>query len=330
MFQLQPNELIIDNFAGGGGASLGIELALGRSPDIAINHDPEAIAMHRHNHPHTRHYCESVWDVSPRKACAGRPVGLAWFSPDCKHFSKAKGGRPVDKNIRGLAWVVIRWARDVQPRIIFLENVEEFQTWGPICPDTNMPIKARKGETFRRWVNELESLGYRVEWRELKACDYGAPTTRKRLFLVARRDGLPIVWPTPTHGPGRQPYRTAAECIDWSIPCPSIFERKRPLAENTLRRTARGIFRHTINCPNPFIVRLGHTGHGDGGKSRSANEPLSTITSKNEHCLVTPTLIQSGYGERPGQAPRSLDLHKPLGTIVAGGNKFSLVAAFLA
>lgn len=205
---IYPGEIIVDNFAGGGGASMGIEMALGRSPDIAINHDPEALAMHAANHPHTQHYCESVWDVSPKKACAGRPVGLAWFSPDCKHFSKAKGGKPVDKKIRGLAWVVCRWAAAVQPRIIVVENVEEFQTWGPLTPE-GKPCPARKGITFFRWVRRLRQLGYAVEWRELKACDFGAPTIRKRLFVVARRDGQPIAWPTPTHGPGRAQYAGA-------------------------------------------------------------------------------------------------------------------------
>lgn len=249
------DEMIVDNFAGGGGASTGIEAATGRPIDIAINHDPEAIAMHEANHPFTTHYTENVFDVDPRDAARGRKVGLAWFSPDCKHFRKAKGGKPVEKKIRGLAWVVKRWAATVKPRVIMLENVEGFQTWGPLIPKTDekgaivkdkdgqpvmVPCPARKGLTFHRWVKELKKLGYAVEWKELVACDYGAPTTRKRLFLVARCDGQPIVWPKATHGPGLKPYRTAAECIDWSIPCPSIFERKRPLADNILRRIAKG------------------------------------------------------------------------------------------
>lgn len=325
LLRLYPDELIVDSFAGGGGASLGIEMALGRSPDIAINHDPEAIAMHAVNHPGTRHYCESVWDVSPKKVTAGRPVGLAWFSPDCKHFSKAKGGKPVDKAIRGLAWVVIRWARDVKPRVIILENVEEFQTWGPLLED-GTPCPAQKGLTFRRWIAELRSLGYEVEWRELRACDYGAPTTRKRLFVVARSDGQPIAWPEPTHGPGRQtPYRTAAECIDWALECPSIFERERPLAENTLRRIARGLQRYVIDSPEPFIVS-----NMTNNVPRSVSEPLTTLLTGNHKYLVSPTLIQTGYGEREGQAPRCLDIHKPLGTVVAQGQKHALVAAFLA
>ena len=328
---IQPglyDEMIVDNFAGGGGASTGIEQAIGRPIDIAINHDPEAVAMHKVNHPFTKHYCESVFDVDPREAARGRKVGLAWFSPDCKHFSKAKGGKPVEKKIRGLAWVVVRWAATAKPRVIILENVEEFQTWGPLLP-TGKPCPARKGLTFHRWVNELKKLAYTVEWKELSACDYGAPTTRKRLFLVARCDGQPIVWPKATHGPGLKPYKTAAGCIDWSIPCPSIFERNRPLAENTLRRIAKGIEKFVINNADPFIVRIGHTS-ANGNLSYSIDTPLTTITSKAEHCLVKPTLIQTGYGERPGQAPRVPGLHKPLGTVVAGGQKHALVSAFLA
>jgi DNA (cytosine-5)-methyltransferase 1 len=326
------DELVVDNFAGGGGASTGIERGIGRPVDIAINHDPEAVAMHQANHPQTLHLCESVWDVDPRQACAGRRVGLAWFSPDCKHFSKAKGGKPVEKKIRGLAWVAVRWAATVAPRIIILENVEEFVTWGPLTAE-GRPCPRRKGREFGAFVNALKRLGYAVEWRELRACDYGAPTSRKRLFLIARRDGAPIIWPTPTHGPGRLPYRTAAECIDWSLPCPSIFERQRPLADATLRRIARGIRRYVVEAAEPFIVRIGHAGHGpasDSGKVRSVREPLSTVTSKAEHLLVAPTLVQTGYGERTGQAPRAPGLDKPLGTIVAGGQKHALVAAFLA
>ncbi|PZM63477.1 DNA cytosine methyltransferase [Paenibacillus dendritiformis] len=399
-------EIIVDNFAGGGGASTGIELATGRSVDIAINHDPAAIAMHIANHPETEHYCESVWDVDPRKATRGRPVGLAWFSPDCKHFSKAKGGKPVEKNIRGLAWVAVRWAATVRPRVIILENVEEFKTWGPLTED-GQPDISQKGRTFRSFVNALRRHGYVVEWQELRACDYGAPTIRKRLFLVARCDGRPIVWPEPTHGDPESPevksgkllpWRTAAEIIDWSIPCPSIFERKKPLAENTLRRIARGIERFVINNPTPFIVRVNHsgsnhhycdsieepfktvtskngwglvtpyiarigqTGFGGDRLQYDIEDPLTTVTTKAEHLLVTPvlgvntsghpgsppteplrtvttgghhmlispTLIQMGYGERPGQEPRILDLGKPIGTVTAGGNKFGLAAAFLA
>jgi DNA (cytosine-5)-methyltransferase 1 len=326
------DELVVDLFAGGGGASTGIEQAIGRHVDIAINHDPEAVALHAMNHPQTQHFVSDVFEVDPRQVTEGRPVGLLWASPDCKHFSKAKGGKPVSKKIRSLAWVVVKWARLVAPRVIFLENVEEFQTWGPLAAN-GRPCPDRKGLTFRRWVRELQREGYAVEWRELRACDFGAPTTRKRLFLVARRDGMPIVWPKPTHGPagsGLKPYRTAAECIDWTIPAPSIFERPRPLAENTLRRIARGVMRYVVNAAQPYVVRIGHTGHGDAGKVCSVHEPVSTITSKAEHLLAVPTLVQTGYGERPGQAPRSLDLHAPLGTVVGGGQKHALVAAFLA
>jgi DNA (cytosine-5)-methyltransferase 1 len=307
--RLHDDELVVDSFAGGGGASLGIEMALGRSPDIAVNHDPEALAMHEVNHPGTRHFCESVWDVDPKKVCKGRKVALAWFSPDCTFHSKARGAKPFrDRNTarrrRGLAWVVIRWATAVKPRVICLENVEEFADWGPLLPD-GKPCPARRGLTFRRWIARLRNCGYEVEYRELRACDYGAPTTRKRLFLIARSDGLPIVWPEPTHGPGRIPYRTAAECMDWSIPCRSIFGRKKPLAENTLKRIARGLRRYVIEAREPFIV------------------PVAGETA-------APALIQSGWGERKGQTPRALDLHRPLGTLMAGGVKHALVAAFLA
>ena len=291
------NDLIVDLFAGGGGASTGIELATGRYVDIAVNHDPQAVAMHETNHPQTRHFCEDVFEVDPIAVTKGKPVGLLWASPDCKHFSKAKGGKPVSKKIRSLAWVVVKWARLVRPRVICLENVEEFQTWGPLTGD--LPDPARKGETFRRWVAELEKLGYVVQYKELRACDYGAPTIRKRLFLVARCDGLPIVFPQPTHGKGLKPYRTAAEIIDWSIPCPSIFGRAKPLSDNTLRRIANGVVRFVINAQKPFIVK-------DCAK----------------------LLIQMGYGDNKGR--RVLDLNKPLGTVTSGGNKFALVSAFLA
>ena len=327
-------ELVVDLFAGGGGASTGIEQAIGRHVDIAVNHDAAAVSLHQANHPQTRHFVSDVFEVDPLVVTDGQPVGLLWASPDCKHFSKAKGGKPVSKRVRGLAWVVVKWAKLVQPRIICLENVEEFQTWGPLvdgrpCPD-------RKGATFQRWVGQLRSLGYAVEWRELRACDYGAPTIRKRLFLVARRDGMPIVWPEPTHaakpakGSGLKPWRTAAECIDWALLCPSIFERERPLADATLRRIAHGVMRYVVNAAQPYVVRIGHTGHGDGGKVRGIGEPVSTITSKAEHLLCSPTLVQTGYGERAGQAPRVPGLDKPLGTVMGGGQKHALVAAFLA
>lgn len=326
MYQLPlSNELIVDNFAGGGGASLGIEMALGRPVNISVNHDPEAVAMHTINHPLTKHYCEDVFDINPEQVCGGRPVGLAWFSPDCKHFSKAKGGKPVEKKIRGLAWVVIRWAARVKPKVIVLENVEEFTSWGPLLPD-GRPDPSQKGKTFQSFVTALRHYGYHVEWKELRACDFGAPTIRKRLFLIARCDGAPIVWPTPTHGPGRIPYLTAASCIDWSVPCPSIFGRDKPLADNTMRRIAKGVMKYVINAQEPFIVNLTH-----GGRVEPSSEPLRTITcaKRGEKALVVPSLVQVGYGEALGQSPRALDIEKPLGTIVGTG-KHAVVAAFLA
>ncbi|BBR20119.1 DNA cytosine methyltransferase [Klebsiella sp. WP3-S18-ESBL-05] len=480
-------EIIVDNFAGGGGASTGIELAIGRSVDIAINHDENAIAMHKTNHPDTLHYCESVFDVDPEAATGGNPVGLAWFSPDCRHFSKAKGAKPVKKEIRGLAWIVLRWALAKRPRVMMLENVEEFKTWGPLLADEMRPDPARTGETFSAFVGMLstgiaadhpalaevceflaiepgstqaqllvEGLGYAVDFRELRACDYGAPTIRKRFFMVMRCDGNAIEWPAVTHGDPKSlevqsgklaPWRTAAECIDWNIPALSIFDRKKPLAENTLKRIARGIQRFVIESASPFIVKCNHTstktsydcfrgqalgeplqtvtkspgyavavphltkfrtgatgqpvtepvptvtagtskrpggnGHalgiveaaltpflaGNGGseyqaKPRPLNKPAHTILKQSRACLVapviarqfgasvghradepsatitaggggksqlvTPTLIQMGYGERPGQEPRVLQLGNPLGTVTAGGNKFATVSAFLA
>jgi DNA (cytosine-5)-methyltransferase 1 len=326
VLRLGLDELIVDNFAGGGGASLGIEMALGRSPDIAVNHDPEAIAMHEANHPRTRHLCGDVWDVNPAEVCAGRPVGLAWFSPDCKHFSKAKGGKPVEKGIRGLAWVAIRWAAAVRPRVIILENVEEFQTWGPLLED-GRPCPERRGFTFRRWLARLTNMGYQVELRELRACDYGAPTTRKRLFVIARCDGAAIVWPEPTHR--QSEYLTAASCIEWGLPVPSIFGRARPLAANTLRRIARGVRRYVLDTADPFIVPVTHP---QDQRVHGVREPFRTITGahRGELALVSPSMIQVSWGEREGQAPRILDIQKPLGTVVAGGIKQALVAAFLA
>lgn len=505
---MRDSEIIVDNFAGGGGASTGIEMATGRSVDIAINHDPNAIAMHTTNHPNTLHYCESVYAVRPKVATAGRRVGLAWFSPDCRHFSKAKGAKPVEKAIRGLAWIAIRWALDVEPRVMMLENVEEFKTWGPLIetppkpdlpeplmvdfigpvyPGYSRPDPTRVAETFNAFVGMLSTgipanhpalleccefldlspeseqaqrlvagLGYDVDYRELRACDYGTPTIRKRFFMVMRRDGQPIVWPEATHGDPKSqavltgelaPWRTAAECIDWSIPATSIFDRKKSLAVNTLKRIARGIQRFVIDSPSPFIVKCNHTttkgkydcfrgqalneplqtitkthgyavavphltkfrtgatgqpvtepvptvtagtskrpggnGHalgvveaalapflaGNGGseyqaKPRPLDKPAHTILKESRACvvapviarqfgasighradepsatitaggggksqLVTPTLIQMGYGERPGQEPRVLQLDNPLGTVTAGGNKFATVSAFLA
>lgn len=298
-------ELIVDNFAGGGGASTGIEMATGYSVDIAINHDPEAIRMHKVNHPNTKHYCENVWAVDPVKACEGHPVALAWFSPDCKHFSKAKGGKPKDKNIRGLAWVACRWAALVRPRVIMLENVEEFKTWGPLNRGHH-PIKAKQGDTFRQFVKQLNELGYEVQFRELVAADYGAPTKRKRFFMIARCDGVPIMWPKPTHAPADskevkegllKPYVGAYTQLDFSLPCPSIFDTSeeikekygiravRPLAPKTMQRIARGLKKFVLDNPEPFIVPI-------------------------------------GYGERKGQSPRVHDIKKPLPTIVSSGKHY--------
>lgn len=321
--------LIVDNFAGGGGASEGLEGAFGRPADIAVNHSAAAIAMHRANHPSTRHYQEDVWAVDPREACGTRPVAAAWFSPDCTHFSRAKGGQPRSREVRCLADVVIRWASTVRPRVIFLENVEEFQTWGPLS-DEGQPIKAREGEDFRAWRAKLVALGYVVDHRTIVAADHGTPTTRKRFFLVARCDGAPIVWPEATHGKGRaHAWRPAADVIDWTLPCPSIFERARPLKEATLRRIAAGLRRYVLETSSPFIVPLTH--HGER-RTHPLHEPLPTITAANrgELALIAPTMVQTGYGEREGQAPRALDLQRPLGTVVAGGQKHALVATFLA
>ena len=300
------DEIIVDSFAGGGGASTGIELATGRVVNVAINHDPDAILMHRTNHPHTEHYQASVWDVDPVEVCRGRKVGLLWASPDCKHFSKAKGGKPVDKNIRGLAWIVLRWAGTVRPRVIMLENVEEFQTWGPVRK--GKPVKKLTGKTFHKWLSQLQNLGYAVEWRELVAADYGAPTTRKRFFLIARCDGLPITWPEPTHAPAdspevktgkKKPWRSAAEIIDWTLPCPSIFDTReqvrekhglnaqRPLRPNTMRRMTRGVDKFVIKSGNPFLVIVNHAGEFRG---QSLGDPLQTITAKHGYGVANPVM----------------------------------------
>ncbi len=326
-------DLFVDNFAGGGGASTGIETAIGRSVDIAINHDPDAIAMHKANHPNTKHYCENIWQVDPKEACGENSVALAWFSPDCTHFSRAKGGKPVDKNIRGLSWVVIKWALAVRPKAIMMENVPEIQTWGPLGED-GKPIKERAGETFEGFILALttglekthpafkeccealeiseeskeaeiisQGLGYDLQWRVLKSCDYGAPTTRTRFYLIARCDGKSIVWPKATHAHRKSadvicgeklPFRTAAECIDWSIPATSIFERKKPLAENTLRRIARGIKKFVIDNPEPFIVTVNHS--GEGFRGQGIDEPLNTVTAKNGYGIVTPTIMCNNTG----------------------------------
>lgn len=330
--RLRFDELVIDNFAGGGGASTGIQMAIGRAPDVAVNHDSEALAIYRANHPSTQILCEDVFDVHPRLVCGGRPVGLAWFSPDCTYFSKARGAKPHrDKNRarrrRGLAGVVIKWAAQVRPRVICVENVEEFKEWGPLGED-GQPDPARRGESFARWCSRLRNLGYVVAWRELRACDFGAPTSRKRLFIVARCDGEAIMWPQPTHGPGRDlPHRTAAECIDWSIPCPSIFERKKPLAEATLRRIARGIQRYVIDAATPFIIPLTHQG---GDRVYSIDEPMRTVTGANrgEQAVVMPFLSTYHGAKRPSDVRgASMDGQVPTQDT---SNRHALVAAFLA
>lgn len=373
-------ELIVDNFAGGGGASTGIELATGYSVDIAINHDPEAIKMHKANHPNTKHYCENVWSVDPVKACNGHPVGLAWFSPDCKHFSKAKGGKPKDKNIRGLAWVALRWAGLVRPRVIMLENVEEFKTWGPLNRGHH-PIKAKQGKTFVKFVQQLNDLGYTVEFKELIAADYGAPTMRKRFFMIARCDGKPIVWPEPTHGPAdseevkaglKKPYVGAYTQLDFSLPCPSIFDTSeeikekygiravRPLAQKTMDRIARGLKKFVLDNPEPFIIQCNHGGerrpndirepmptitgkHGYGiveptlapymgtnttnHPGGNCKDPIHTITTGNQQCLISPTLIQY-HSETSKDGVRGQTIEDPIMT-VDSSNRYGLVTSFL-
>ncbi|MFJ3316154.1 DNA cytosine methyltransferase [Herbaspirillum huttiense] len=393
------HELLIDNFAGGGGASTGIEMAFGRPVDVAINHDGEALAMHEANHPTTRHYREDVFTVHPGFVTQQQPIGLAWFSPDCKHHSKAKGGKPREKKIRGLAWVCLKWGAFQMPRAIAIENVEEFQDWGPL-DEEGSPIKAEKGRTFRAFVDALSTgldrdhpdvpeifealgadfpmhrlyagLGYKVEWRILRACDYGTPTIRKRLFIFARRDGLPIVWPAPTHGDPKSaavkagkllPYRTAAECIDWSIPCPSIFERSKPLKEATLRRIAKGVMKFVVNSSDPFIVKFSenstgqslddplhtvmagaprfgvvvpsvmHMTHQGADRNGSVNEPLATVTGANrgEQALVTAALAPFITEHANASTQRNMPADEPLRTQCAEvkGGHFALVSATL-
>lgn len=341
-------ELIVDNFAGGGGASTGIEMATGYSVDIAINHDPEAIRMHKANHPNTKHYCEDVWQVDPVAACKGHPVGLAWFSPDCKHFSKAKGGKPKDKFIRGLAWVACRWAGLVRPRVIMLENVEEFKTWGPLNRGHH-PIKSKQGKTFERFVQQLTDLGYEVQFKELVAADYGAPTMRKRFFMIARCDGKPIIWPEPTHGPADseavkagllKPYVGAYTQLDFSLPCPSIFDTSeeikekygiravRPLAPKTMERIARGIKKFVVDNADPFLIEIGY-GESKGQKNPRAysiEKPLHTIVAKDKNFLVTPILTQYHSYEKDGL--RGQGIENPIMT-VDGSNQYGLVTSFL-
>jgi DNA (cytosine-5)-methyltransferase 1 len=301
--------IIVDIFCGGGGASEGIRMSIGRDPDVAVNHDPLAVAMHKANHPDTLHVCQDIWSCPPQWATKGRAVGLLHASPDCTHFSKAKGGAPRrDQKRRDLPWIIVKWAREVRPNLITMENVEEIQTWGPLDHD-GVPIKSQTGTSWRSFIASLKRLGYAVQWRELRACDYGAPTIRKRLFLIARRDGRPIVWPEPTHGPGRaQPYRTAAECIDFSLPCPSIFERKRPLAEATLKRIAEGIKRYVLQAAKPFIVGIDNAGAWNA--TWAAEAPLTTIITKAKHAVVSPLLVGAGgpvYAGKPVPADRPMN-----------------------
>lgn len=341
------DEIIVDSFAGGGGASTGIELATGRVVNVAINHDPDAILIHRTNHPHTEHYQASVWDVDPVEVCRGRKVGLLWASPDCKHFSKAKGGKPVDKNIRGLAWIVLRWAGTVRPRVIMLENVEEFQTWGPVRK--GKPVKKLTGKTFHKWLSQLQNLGYAVEWRELVAADYGAPTTRKRFFLIARCDGLPITWPEPTHAPAdsqevkagkKKPWRSAAEIIDWTLPCPSIFDTReqvrekhglnaqRPLRPNTMRRVTRGVDKFVIKSGNPFLVIVNHAGEFRG---QSLGDPLQTITAKHGYGVANPVMAPLTMHNNENAVGTAIT--DPVNTITgsgAGGHQMLITPALAA
>ena len=335
------DEIFVDSFAGGGGASTGMEVGLGITVAAAINHDPAAILMHKTNHPYTEHYQASVWDVDPRDVCRGRPVGGAWFSPDCKHFSKAKGAALVDKKIRGLAWITLRWAALVRPRVIFLENVEEFQTWGPVRK--GKPVKKLAGTTFRKFIGQLRDLGYEVEWRELVAADYGAPTSRKRFVLIARCDGKPIVWPEPTHAPrdseavksGRlKPWRSAAEIIDWSLPCPSIFDTKeeikerynlkavRPLADNTMRRIIRGVDKFTIRSGKPFIVQQKFQ-----NAAQNIEKPLTTVTAVGAHELCKPLLAPVTVTNTSNSVGGTVGA--PVHTVTTAGNQM-LVTPFLA
>lgn len=350
------NELTLDFFCGGGGVSLGMKRALGRSPHIAINHDDDAISMHTVNHPETFHYKEDVWGVDPWEATKGRPVGFAWWSPDCTHFSIARGGVPAEKSIRGLAWVILRWCATVSPRVNVLENVKEFLTWGPLLPN-GKPDPKRKGETFRSFVRQLRDLGYEVEWKVLKACYFGAPTGRERLIMIFKKDGKKIVWPEPTHGDpdslevksGKlKPWRTAADIIDWTLPVPSIFTRKKELAENTKRRIAKGIMKFVVNNPNPYIVNVNSEDNGLGEQQRPSlggkglvipflqqyytsdsargqiiDQPIMTIPTENRFGLVTAHICKF-RGSNIGHP-----IDSPLHTISAGGTHHALVKAFL-
>lgn len=343
-YRRTPKPITVDGFCGGGGASLAIKIVTGKCVTIAINHNPTAIAVHERNHPETEHVLAGVYAsaADPIRLVGNRIVSDAWFSPDCTDHSNAKGGKPIEKDTRVLAWVVLDWVRACMPLRVFIENVPEFPLWGPlmkVMKDGKPVMKdgkqlwkrnpKRKSETFNQFIGQLELLGYKVEWRNLVACDYGAPTKRKRMFLVARRDGQPIVWPAPTHGPGPglKPYRTAAECIDWSLPARSIFDRKKPLAENTMWRIAQGLKRFIFENPKPFILSIDN--QSSGRTDAPLDEPLSTVTSKARHVLVAPVLQHSGNGERKGQAARIYDIQQPIGTVMATGQKHALICAFL-
>ncbi|MGE8045187.1 DNA cytosine methyltransferase [Pseudomonas monteilii] len=359
-FDPQDDELVVDFFCGGGGAGTGLEMGLGRPVNVAKNHSPPAISMHTVNHPHARHFTTDVFDGDPDVECQGRPVGWFHMSPDCTHHSQAAGGQPRKREIRNLSWIGLKWAGKKRPRVISLENVKQILHWGrliakrdkatgrvmkldgtvaapgervPVHQQFLVPDPKRRGTTWRRFVQLLEGMGYQVEWRILKACDYGAPTSRERLFMLARCDGQPIVWPEPTHAKnpakGQKKWRTAADCIDWSTPSKSIFGRKKPLADATLRRVAKGMHKFVLDNPTPFIVPIANW---SGETVQALGEPLRTVTAwprGGTFAVASPTLVQTGYGERQGQAPRVPGLHQPLGTVVAGGVKHALSSAVI-
>ena len=357
-FNQQDDEIVVDFFCGGGGAGTGLEIGLGRAVSVAKNHSPAAISMHTVNHPHAKHFTTDVFEGDPDTECGGRAVGWFHMSPDCTHHSQAAGGQPRKREIRNLSWIGLKWAGMKKPRVISLENVKQILQWGPLVakrcklsgrviklgggiaePGEVVPVSEqflvpnpkRRGQTWEVFVAELETLGYVVEWRVIKACDFGAPTSRERLFMIARCDGQPIVWPEPTHAKnpakGQQKWRTAAECIDWTIPSKSIFGRKKDLAPATLRRVAKGMRKFVLDTATPFIVPIANW---SGESVQSSGEPLRTVTSYPKggaFSIVSPTLIQTGYGERTGQAPRVPGLDQPLGTVVAGGVKHALASA---